>query len=99
MESREKHKEAVRREADQAILDLGSDNFHRIQMAIAQYWLGRDEQLDLATRLDHLDCAVANLEYENFHTEAEKVARVLWQVRSQSNAERFTVALKKAGSR
>jgi hypothetical protein len=99
MEKAEKYSEVVKREADQAIRDLGNDNTRKIEMAIAQYWTGRDGQLDAQTRVDHLDCAIANLEYENFHTEAEKVARVLWQVRSQLSAERFEVALIKAKAR
>lgn len=100
MESREKYSEVVRREADQAIRQIDVAKVCReIDLAITYYWTGRDEYLDLQTRADHLETAFNILENENYHTEAEKVARVLWQVRSQLNAERFTVALKKAGSR
>jgi hypothetical protein len=88
MEKVEKHSEIVKREADQIIRQIDIATVCReIDLAITYYWTGRDEYLDLQTRADHLEAAFNILENENYHTEAEKVARVLWQAQSQLKAE------------
>ena len=86
-------REAEIQEADQIIRQIDVAKVcQEIDRAITYYWTGRDGYLDLQTRVDHLETAFNILENENYHTEAEKVAKVLWRGQHQLKTQRAKVA-------